>query len=140
LKGFAYRYGIEYADQTLGNYFPEAIVPTLFHDDPRYFRMGAGRTRTRLLYALSRLAVGKNDAGNWTFNKPEILGNIMAASLASTYHPHERTVGDIISEAGNFWESDAVGNIIKEFWPDVKRHFNHHNNAAPLATGPAAGF
>ena len=38
VEGFVHRYGIQYADQTIGNYFPEAIVPTIFHDDPRYFR------------------------------------------------------------------------------------------------------
>ena len=140
LEGFAHRYGIQYADQTLGNYFPESIVPTLFHEDPRYFRMGEGRARSRLLYAVSRMVIGKADDGDWTFNKPEILGNLMAASLASTYHPHQRTAGDIISEAGNFWESDVVGNIIKEFWPDVKRHFKHRGNYAVLALQPVAGL
>jgi hypothetical protein len=135
LKGFAHRYGIEYADQTLGNFFPEAIIPTLFHDDPRYFRRGVGSVHGRLLYALSRMVVGKSDTGVWTFNSPEIVGNIAAASLASTYHPHQRTTGDILSEASNFWESDAVGNVIKEFWPDIKRHFGKHHNEAPLAAG-----
>jgi hypothetical protein len=139
IKGFAHRYGIEYADQTLGNFFPEAIVPVLFHDDPRYFRKAQGSVHSRLLYALSRMVVGKTDAGAWTFNSPEILGNIMAATVASSYHPHERTTGDIFSEASNFWESDVAGNMIKEFWPDVKRHFRKHNNDAPLA-GSAAGF
>ena len=29
MKGFAHRYGISYADQVVGNFFPEAIVPTV---------------------------------------------------------------------------------------------------------------
>jgi hypothetical protein len=102
--------------------------------------MGEGTTRKRLLFALSRMVIGKADDGDWTFNKPEILGNLLAASLASTYHPHERTAGDIVSEAGNFWESDVVGNIIKEFWPDVKRHLKHHDDGVPLAVRPATGL
>jgi hypothetical protein len=93
--------------------------------------------RSRLGYALTRLLVGKTDTGDWTFNSPEIVGNIAASALASTYHPHERTTGDIFSEASNFWESDAAGNIVKEFWPDVKRHFRKHRNDAPLASGSA---
>jgi hypothetical protein len=140
IEGFAHRYGIQYADQTIGNYFPEAIVPTLFHDDPRYFRRSEGAVHTRLLYALSRMFVCRNNNGNWTFNSPEIVGNIMAATAASSYHPHQRTTGDIAEEAGNFWESDVVGNIIKEFWPDAKRHFEKHNKDAPLATGSASSF
>jgi hypothetical protein len=123
----------------MGNYFPEAIAPTIFHDDPRYFRKAEGPVHSRLLYALSRMFVCKNNAGEWTFNSPEIVGNIMAAEFTQSYHPHQRTQGDVISEAGNFWESDVAGNIIKEFWPDVKRHFQHHTNGAPLA-GSAAGL
>lgn len=139
LEGFAHRYGIEYADQTMGNYFPEAIVPTIFHDDPRYFRKADGSIHSRIWYALSRMLVCKNNAGQWTFNSPEIIGNITAAEIAQSYHPHQRTQGDVFSEAGNFWESDVAGNVIKEFWPDVKRHFKHHTNDAPLA-GAAAGL
>lgn len=139
IEGFAHRYGIEYADQTLGNFFPEAIAPVLFHDDPRYFRKSEGSFHSRLFYALSRMFVCKNNEGQWTFNNPEIVGNLMAAELAQTYHPYQRTTGDVLSEAGNFWESDVAGNIIKEFWPDVKRHFRKHNNDAPLATS-ASGF
>lgn len=134
LKGFANRYGIEYADQTIGNYFPEAIIPALFHDDPRYFRKSDGSARSRLFYALSRMFVCKDNEGHWTFNAPEIVGNISAAELAQSYHPHQRTQGDVFSEAGNFWESDVAGNIIKEFWPDVKRHFKRHDNDSPLAS------
>ena len=134
LKGFAHRYGIEYADQTIGNYFPEAIIPALFHDDPRYFRKSDGSVRSRLFYALSRMFVCKDNEGHWTFNAPEIVGNISAAELAQSYHPHQRTQGDVFSEAGNFWESDVAGNVIKEFWPDVKRHFKRHKGATPLAS------
>src|SRR5207302_8455398 len=55
MKGFAHRYGISYADQVVGNFFPEAIVPTLFHKDPRYFRKGEGSKKSRLFYAVSHI-------------------------------------------------------------------------------------
>ena len=122
VKGFAHRYGIEYVDQVLGNYFPEAIVPTLFHTDPRYFRKGTGSVSSRLIYALDRIIVCKNNNGNTTFNVNEFVGNPLAAVTASSYHPHERTVGDMASQAGSFIISDAVGQVAKEFWPDIKQH------------------
>ena len=83
-------YGIEYVDQVLGNYFPEAIVPTLFHTDPRYFRKGTGSVSSRLIYALDRIIVCKNNNGNTTFNVNEFVGNPLAAVAASSYHPHEK--------------------------------------------------
>src|SRR5437660_9347828 len=75
MKGFAHRYGISYADQVAGNYFPEAIVPALFHKDPRYFRKGQGSTKGRLFYAMSRIFVSRSDSGKTNFNSPEIIGN-----------------------------------------------------------------
>jgi hypothetical protein len=128
VKGFAHRYGIEYVDQVLGNYFPEAIVPTLFHTDPRYFRKGTGSISSRLLYAIDRIVVCKNNHGDWTFNVNEFVGNPLAALAASSYHPHERTVGDMASQASSFIISDTVGQVVKEFWPDVKRKwFKKHD-------------
>src|SRR5579872_3571547 len=79
VRGFAHRYGFGYADQVISNFFPEAIVPALFHKDPRYFRKGEGSKKSRLVYAIDRIFVSKSDSGATTFNSPEILGNGFAA-------------------------------------------------------------
>jgi hypothetical protein len=129
LKGFAHRYGISYADQVIGNFFPEAIVPSLLHMDPRYFRKGQGSVPSRLGYAMGRIFVSKNDKGNTTFNSPEILGNALAAMTGLTYHIHERTLGDAVYQWGfTYITSDMIGQIIKEFWPDVKHKFQKHKS------------
>jgi hypothetical protein len=65
-----------------------------------------------------------------TFNVNEWIGNPVAAIAASSYHPHQRTTGDIASEAGSFILSDAIGQELKEFWPDVKRHFTKKHDEA----------
>src|ERR1700726_39734 len=92
VKGFAHRYGINYADQVIGNYFPEAIVPTLLHKDPRYFRKGEGPKWGRLWYAVNRIVVSKDDNGATNFNSSEILGNAVASMVVMSYHPHERNL------------------------------------------------
>lgn len=126
MKGFGHRYLISYADQVAGNYFPEAIVPALFHKDPRYFRKGEGSVKGRLFYAVSHIFVSKNDSGATTFNSPEILGNALAAMTGMAYHVHERTAGDALSQWGlTYITADTVGQVIKEFWPDVKRKMFH---------------
>src|SRR5947207_4418408 len=118
-KGFAHRYAISYADQVAGNYFPEAIVPTLFHKDPRYFRKGQGSTGSRVLYAMSRIFVSKSDSGKTNFNSPEIVGNGLAALTGVAYHVHERTAGDALSQWGlTYITTDMFGQVMKEFWPD----------------------
>src|SRR5260370_34508143 len=125
-KGFAHRYGINYADQLIGNYFPEAFVPTLFHKDPRYFRKGEGSKKGRLGYAISRIVVARNDNGVTTFNSSEIVGNALASLAVMTYHPHERNLKAGLYQWGvTYIGSDMVGQILKEFWPDIKRKLFH---------------
>jgi hypothetical protein len=130
VKGFAHRYGINYADQVIGNYFPEAIVPALLHKDPRYFRKGEGPKWGRLFYAVSHIVVSKNDNGVTGFNSPEILGNALASLTVMTYHPGERTIGGGLYQWGvTYIGADMVGQILKEFWPDVKRHYTRKHEA-----------
>ena len=130
VKGFAHRYGINYADQVIGNYFPEAIIPTLFHKDPRYFRKGEGPKWGRLFYAVSRIVVSKNDNGVTTFNSPEILGNALASLTVMSYHTHERNLKSGLDQWGvTYIGSDMVGQILKEFWPDFKRSVLHKRDS-----------
>jgi hypothetical protein len=133
VKGFAHRYGISYADQVIGNFFPEAIVPTLLHMDPRYYRKGTGSVKSRLGYAIVHIFISRNDNGHTTFNYPEILGNAMASGVALSYHIHERTFGDFAYQWGfTYVTSDAIGQVLKEFWPDVKHKlFQKHAAATP---------
>jgi hypothetical protein len=124
VRGLAYRYGLSYADQVMSNFFPEAIVPALFHKDPRYFRKGEGSNESRLVYAIGRIFVSKSDSGTTTFNSPEILGNGLAALAGMTYHTQGRTAGDVLTQWGiTYVGTDMVGQVLKEFWPDIKRKF-----------------
>jgi hypothetical protein len=124
VRGLAYRYGFSYADQVMSNFCPEAIVPALFHKDPRYFRKGEGSKESRLVYAIGRIFVSKSDSGTTTFNSPEILGNGLAALAGMTYHTQGRTAGDVLTQWGiTYVGTDMVGQVLKEFWPDIKRKF-----------------
>jgi hypothetical protein len=134
VEGFAHRLGISYADQVVGNYFPEAIIPTVFHMDPRYFRKSEGSIAGRTWYAVSRIFVCRTDSGKWAFCAPELVGNSAAALVSRAYHPHERTLGDTAEQFGSFTETDLVGDILKEFWPDIKRKLSHkHSNPGVVA-------
>jgi hypothetical protein len=131
VKGIAHRYGISYADQVVGNFFPEAIVPTLFHMDPRYFRKGEGSVKSRFGYALGHIFVARTDKGQTTFNSPEIIGNAMASIAAMAYHPHERTAKDAMNQfAFTYIAPDMIGQVLKEFWPDVKLKLFHKHPGA----------
>ena len=129
VKGFAHRYVTSFADQAIGNMMTEGVMPTLLHQDPRYFRRGTGSVKSRLGYALTRIFVCKNDQGKWVFNSSELLGNAVGAAISNAYYPDTRTVGNNGQKLGIQLGTDALSQVAKEFWPDIKRKwFSKHKN------------
>lgn len=119
--GYARRLGTSYADQVIGNYLTEGFLPIAFHEDPRYFRMAEGSKKSRTLYALTRIFVTHTDSGKTTFNYAEVVGNGMAAGIGLSYYPDNRNVPDFLQNWGVQLGTDATSQVLKEFWPDVKR-------------------
>jgi hypothetical protein len=127
VEGYSKRLGASVADQLIGNMLTESIMPSLLHEDPRYFRRGHGGVWSRTGYAATRVFVAKNDHGNWTFNLAEVGGNAMGAAIANAYYPGERRLGDNVTRFSTQMATDALSQVLKEFWPDIKRkYFNHH--------------
>ncbi len=124
LKGYAKRLGTSYADQAVGNLMTEAIFPSMLHEDPRYFRVGSGGGSTwhRARYAITRVFVVRTDKGGWTFNFSEWLGNGTTVALSNLYYPADtRNVSDNVQKLGIQVGTDAFSQVLKEFWPDIKR-------------------
>ena len=124
MQGFGRRYGTTLADQMLGNLMTESIMPSLFHQDPRYFRLGperGGGVWKRAVYAATRILVTKTDRGNLAFNYSEVLGNATVAAIGNAYYPHERRLGDNVERMGQQLATDALSQVLKEFWPDIKK-------------------
>ena len=120
--GYGRYYWRAFVDQASGAYFTEAIVPALTHEDPRYYTLGHGGFFRRTGYALSRVVVTKTDSGGTRFNTSEVLGNGMEAGLANLYYPpEERGLRKTAENWGTGLESAALNNVIKEFWPDIRR-------------------
>jgi hypothetical protein len=125
-KGFGRYYWHAVADQAVGNYLTEAIVPAVTHEDPRYYTLGHGGVFKRTGYAVSRLLVTRTDSGRGTFNLSEIVGNGAGAGISDLYYPsRERTW----TKTGQKWVTqialDGVFNIVKEFWPDINHAVFH---------------
>ena len=89
-----------FADQAIGNYFTEAIVPSVLHEDPRYYTLGHGSVLHRTEYAITRLVVTKTDSGKTRFNYSEILGNGMAAGVSDLYYPSQERTFTKTTETG----------------------------------------
>jgi hypothetical protein len=128
VKGYSLRYITSFTDQAAGNMLTEGVMPILFHEDPRYFRIGpeAGGFWYRAGYAASRIFWKKTDQGNNRFNFSEVVGNSLSAGLGNAYYPRERGLNDNIQRLYMALATDAFGQILYEFWPDFKQKFFSH--------------
>ena len=130
MAGYAKRLGTAYGDQMIGNMMTEGFVPSLLHEDPRYFRVGEGSKMSRLRKALTQIVVTHTDSGGRTFNFSEWGGNAATAAISNAYYPDTRSVSDNVEKLLVACGTDAFSNVLKEFWPDVKRHFQRKHQAA----------
>jgi hypothetical protein len=120
--GYAKRYGAAFADNTDENYWTGAILPSLLHDDPRYYQLGKGGFFHRVGYAVSRELITRTDSGHNTFNVSEVAGAAIAAGISNAYHPAgDRTLSNTVSVWWTQIGWDTVSTVVKEFWPDIRR-------------------
>jgi len=125
-QGYAKRYGGAFADGAIANFMSEAIFPSLLHEDPRYFRLGKGSFFHRVGYTLSRELITRKDSGAHGFNISEIAGNLGAAALSNLYYPaQERTASQTMERFAVNIVGDAGFNVLKEFYPDMRRKILH---------------
>ena len=125
LKGYAHRLVTNYADQATGNMLTEGVFPVLLHEDPRYFRRGTGTIVSRAGYALSRVLVTHKDSGGRRFNYSEWLGNASTVAISNAYYPDSRTAAENANKLLTMVGTDAVSQVLKEFWPDIRRKLFH---------------
>ena len=74
-EGYGKRYGAGFADGLTDTIFTTGVYPSLFHQDPRYYRFGNGGFWHRTGYAASRILVTRQDSGRRMLNVSEILGS-----------------------------------------------------------------
>ncbi len=124
--GFARYFWHNAVDQTSENYMVEFVVPSITHEDTRYYTMGRGGLFKRTGYALSRAVVTRSDAGNNVFNASEIVGAGASAGFSSLYYPsRERSLTNTGTEWGLDVAIDAASFVFKEFWPDINHKLFH---------------
>lgn len=86
-KGFGQRVGTEYANIATNVMIGGTILPTLFHQAPRYFYQGTGSNRSRLKHALAAPFVARGDNDRWQPNYSSLGGHLASNAIANTYYP-----------------------------------------------------
>lgn len=86
-EGYAKRFGAAYANNFSGEFLANAVFPSMFHQDPRYFYKGSGSVGSRMLYALSSAVVARGDDGRREPNYSYVLGSFAAGGISNLYYP-----------------------------------------------------
>ena len=131
VESFGKFYARALGDQIIGSYVTEAILPSLLHEDPRYFRLGTGTFLHRASYATTRVFVTKLDNGKSRVYLSELVGNAVVIAITTSYYPDSRSAPEALERYGLTLGNDALSNLLTEFWPDIKRRLPFHKHPAP---------
>jgi len=156
-KGYGKRFGSAFADGTIENFITGAVLPSLLHQDPRFFQSGKGGFTHRTGYAVSRIFVTRTDSGGTQFNYSEVVGSAMSAAISTySYHPRsfitkrfdpttgmpvsvfngsDRTLKNTASVWGSQVGYDTITIVVKEFWPDIHRKLSHKHKGDAAQAG-----
>jgi hypothetical protein len=77
-----------------------AILPSLLHQDPRYFYQGTGTTGSRIRHAMFSPFVARGDNGRWQPNYSSMGGVLASSALANLYYPRSNRGAGLVF--GNF--------------------------------------
>jgi hypothetical protein len=129
VSGFGRYYWRGFASRTDGNYLVLFALPTVFHQDERYYANGEGRVWKRGIYAASRVLIAPDYHGRNSFNASEIVGRGIAQTVSLTYYSSaDQTAGAIAVRYGWALGRDAITNVFREFWPDIAAHLMHRRH------------
>ncbi len=122
--GYGKRFGASFTDQATSMFFKDFAYPTIFNEDPRYYRLAHASSKKRFLHAIEHVVVAHNDNGNRMFNFSEWLGTASAISLSNVYHPgNERGFAPSAEALGFSVLSDMGFDTLREFWPEIAHKF-----------------
>ncbi len=104
-KGYGQRVGAISADSFSDILIGGAILPSLLHQDPRYFYQGTGTTKSRLPHALFSPFICRGDNGRWQPNYSSLGGDLASSALSNAYYPQSNRGAGLVF--GNF----AIGTV-----------------------------
>ncbi len=124
IGGYGQRYAATYGDRLSATFIGSAALPSLLHQDPRYFYNGKGSVLHRALYAISTVVICKGDNGRWQPNYSNVGGNISAAYISGLYYPRsdQHTAQVTVDNALLGLAEGSIGTLFQEF---LLRHVTH---------------
>jgi hypothetical protein len=131
-----------FLDKTDNTYLSAWLLPSLIHEDTRYYALGAGHNiPLRELYVISRQGVARTYGGRQTPNIAGLGGKVLTQVVSRQYYPKSATTFPVLAEKfGYSVMRDVIFTSIREFYPDAAAHFirKHREKMAANAAQDAA--
>ena len=132
-----YAYGWRgFLDKTDGTYLSAWLLPSLLHEDTRFYALGHGHSiATRGLYVISRQAVARTYGGHQTPSFAGLGGKVLTQVISRQYYPSSATdFGSLAEKFGYSVMRDVIFSTIREFYPDIAAHYirKHREKMARL--------
>jgi hypothetical protein len=116
MKGYGQRFGAIYTNDLTDIMVGGAILPSILHQDPRYFYQGTGTTKSRLLHALSSPLICRGDNGLLQPNYSSLGGYLASGAIANAYYPRSnRGPGLVFGTFAIDLSANVANGVLQEF-------------------------
>jgi hypothetical protein len=130
-------------DKTDGTYLSAWLMPSLLHEDTRFYALGSGhKVVVRALYVISRQGVARTYGGRQTPNIAGLGGKVLTQVISRTYYPTGATSFSVLAtKFGYSAMRDIAFTSVREFYPDIAAHYirKHRAKVARLAAQDSEG-
>jgi Carboxypeptidase regulatory-like domain len=134
------RYGAFYANVVTGTFLGDAVMPSLLHQDPRYFYKGTGSKKSRLFHALGAPFICPGDNGKQQVNYSYLIGSFGAGALSTVYYPTDRhqSVGGLVVENSLVRIAEnSISSVAQEFFIRKLTPHRHRSDPANSDSSPS---
>lgn len=123
MKGFGKYVGVSYTQDISTEFFATFLVPSLLHQDPRYFRRPQAPVRERIVHSLTHVVWSQGDDGHGMLNYGALVGGAASLAVSNLYVPGQQTnLAASVQRYGIAMATAPIDNVISEFLPDVAGH------------------
>ena len=113
-----------FIDKTDNTYLSAWLLPSLLHEDTRYYALGHGSVLERSLYVISRQAVARTYGGRQTPNFAGLGGKVLTQVVSRYYYPPSATSFSALATKFGYSSMRDIGiTAIREFYPEVAAHY-----------------
>ena len=116
VAGYGQRLGATFAGGYANVLIGDALLPSILHQDPRYFYQGTGTERSRVLHAMATPLFTYGDNGRYQINFSGIGGDLASGAIANAYYPSQDRGSNLVFKSALIGAGGRIANgLVQEF-------------------------